>query len=127
MLLKDLVRTSLMAIMLAAGAAAPAAAAEPTFEQVMAQPDNVPLNYEYARAEAGKGNLLSAAAAMERVVDAQPRWGEARLFYVGVLYKLDDAQDARGQLKQLEGLDLTPEQRNQADRFRQQVGDWGRR
>ena len=98
------------------------AAADPSFEQVLAAPDDVNLNFEYARAEARAGNLLNAAGALERILDQRPESSEARLFYVGVLLQLDDIQSSRGQLKLLKDADLTQLQRRQADEYSRRVG-----
>jgi hypothetical protein len=107
------------------GAAPARAEGGPTFEQVLAAPDDVELNYDYARSEADAGNLLNAAAAMERVLDASPQWDEARLYYAVLLFRLDDIQGARGQLRLLEDAHLNKRQRRQADEYRHLVGPWG--
>ena len=96
-----------------------------TFAQVLAAPDNLDLNFDYARGEAQAGNLLSAAAAMERVLDARPDWATARLYYAGLLYRLDDVQGARVQLWLLNDGKLSQQERQAADDYRRKVGPWG--
>lgn len=107
------------------GATSARAEGGPTFEQVLSAPDDVELNYDYARSEADAGNLLNAAAAMERVLDASPGWDEARLYYAVLLFRLDDIQSARGQLRLLNDGHLNKRQRQQADQYRRLVGPWG--
>ena len=96
-----------------------------TFAQVLASPDDVGLNFDYARSEAQAGNLLNAAAAMERVIASRPDWAPARLFYAGLLYRLDDMQDARTQLWLLNDRNLNRQQRQEADDYRRKVGPGG--
>lgn len=98
---------------------ASAAAAPPTFDDVFAAPDDPKLNLDYAYAQASEGNLLVAAAALERVLLANPGWDSVRLYYAVVLYRLDDVQAARQQFRQINLDNLTPVQRREAAKYRQ--------
>ncbi len=91
-----------------------------TFEQIYANPDDQQLNLNYARQQADKGDFISAAAALERMLFAQPNWDSARLFYALVLYKLDDKQAAFSELDVLNDRPLTPAQRAQANAYRKE-------
>lgn len=91
------------------------------FEAVMAAPDDVALNLAYARTAADAGDLNGAAAALERVLLVDPNRHSARLLYAVVLYRLDDLQGARDQLNLLDPMTLTPLQRAEATRYRQQI------
>jgi hypothetical protein len=102
-------------------AAMPAAAAGPTFEQVLAAPDDVGLNVAYAKAEANEGHLLSAAAALERVLMLKPNAASARLFYAVVLYRLDDLQAANAQLALVDASQLPPLERKELEKYRRIV------
>jgi hypothetical protein len=93
------------------------AADGPSFDQVMAAPDDVKLNVGYAEAEAEAGHLLQAAAALERVLMVDPNQADARLLYAVVLYRLDDLQNASDQLRLLDSRALTPLQRAEAARY----------
>jgi len=94
-----------------------------TFEQVYANPDDQQLNLNYARQQAAAGDFISAAAALERMLYAQPDWDSARLFYALVLYKLDDRQAAFAELDTLENRPLSPDQRAQAKAYRNQFSE----
>lgn len=96
-----------------------------TFEQIYANPEDAELNLNYARQEAEKGNLLSAASTLERLLIEEPNWDSARLYYALVLYKLDDRQAALRELAQLDSRPLTPAQREQVEAYRQdfETGD----
>jgi len=89
-----------------------------TFEQIYANPDDQQLNLSYARQQADKGDLISAASALERLLFAQPNWDSARLFYALVLFKLDDRKAAMSELNLLEGRPLTVGQRKQVDAYK---------
>lgn len=101
------------------GAAGAALAQQtPSFEQVMAAPDDVRLNLDFAIAEANAGNLLSAASTLERVLLHQPGAADARLLYAAVLIRLDDLQGAQNQLDSLNEAQLSALQRQEAQRYR---------
>ena len=111
------------AVVVSAMAAAPCAtaAAAPDFDQVVAAPDDPQLNLDYATAQAKAGNLLEAAAALERVIAIHPEWDGARLLYAVVLYRLGDSQGASVQLAQVHTEALTPLQRAEAEKYRSQI------
>ncbi len=112
---------SCVSALLLLGVPAVAQAAAPTFEQVMAAPDDPQLNLDYAQDRAAAGDLLEAAAALERVLAVHPEWDRARLFYVSVLYRLDDRQGAGRQLAALNSANLTPVQRDEAEEYRRLI------
>jgi hypothetical protein len=115
----------LSAIGLSAGSALAAPPAGPSFDQVLAAPDDVKSNIDYARAQADAGNLLEAAAALERVLLTQPDQADARLFYVVVLYRLDDQQDASDQLRLVDTRALSPVQQAEAAKYRRLIDQHG--
>ena len=92
-----------------------------SFQTIYAAPDDLAQNLAYARAEARAGRLLSAAAALERILLLSPNENGVRLFYVAVLYRLDDLQGARQQLDALDPSTLTPLQKAEADRYRERI------
>src|SRR6202522_1569049 len=94
-----------------------------SFQTIYAAPDDLAQNLGYARAEAKAGRLLNAAAALERILLLSPNENGVRLFYVAVLYRLDDLQGAKRQLDALDMSTLTPLQKAEADRYREQIAD----
>ena len=84
----------------------PAETAEVTYEQVLAQPDNLELNYRYANAQVRRGELKGAASTLERMLMIDANQANVRLFYAVVLYRLDDIVDAESQLDILAKLAL---------------------
>ncbi len=69
-----------------------------TYSDILAAPDDLKLNFNYARQEAGRGNLSGASTALERLLLLEPEWNTARLFYAVVLYRLDDLLAAEREL-----------------------------
>ncbi len=107
-------------------AAAAAAAAEArrreapgetaTYAQVLADPDNIDLNYRFARAQIRAGDLKGAGATLERILMIDPDLADVRLLYAVVLFRLDDLTESRRELETLEKAALTPtEQKERAD------------
>ena len=91
------------------------------FEAVFAAPDDSVLNLAYARDQALQGNLSISASTLERILIAEPNRHSVRLFYAVVLYRLGDLQGAREQLKRLEGVNLPPLQRAEADSYARRI------
>jgi len=69
-----------------------------TYEEILERPDDLALNYAYARQEAESGQLEQSAGALERLLLLEPNWDELRLFYAIVLYRLDDLKGAEREL-----------------------------
>lgn len=88
-----------------------------TYEQVLADPDDVDLNYRYARSQVGRGELKGAAATLERVLMINPRLHQVRLLYALVLFRLDNLNDSERELKALSALQLPEPVRAEVDDF----------
>ena len=94
-----------------------ASAQQITFDQVLAAPDDMQLNLDYARQEVNSGRLQQAASALERLLLLKPNWDSVRLFYGVVLYRLDDMEGAIRELSLLENRDLSPTQEQDRVRY----------
>lgn len=88
-----------------------------TFDQVLASPDDIELNFAYARQEAATGRLQQSAAALERILLNRPNYDTARLFYGIVLYRLADLEGAIRELTLLDGRELTSSQERDRKRY----------
>ena len=95
----------------------PPVASDPDYGKVLTAPDDTEFNLSYAKQRAAAGDLIGAAAALERLLLARPNWHAARLFYAATLYRLDDLQAARRELALLKGVPLTPDQQGQLTKF----------
>lgn len=77
-----------------------------TYEDVLADPDNIDLNYKYAKAMIAVNNLRQAAATLERILMVNPALPRVRLTYAVVLYRLDNLPEAQRELEALQGLPM---------------------
>jgi hypothetical protein len=93
--------------------------AEPeiTLEQILADPDNVELSYRYAEQRASAGDLLAAAAALERILILRPDAVGPRLFYAFTLYRLGDFGRAAEELTIVQRADLSPADRELVETY----------
>lgn len=91
------------------------------FTAILAAPDDADLNLTYARDQARAGNLTVSASTLERILINDPNRHSVRLFYAVVLYRLGDLQSASDELRRLEAVPLTPEQRAEAASYRRRI------
>ncbi|WP_306252694.1 tetratricopeptide repeat protein [Parvularcula sp. IMCC14364] len=113
-----------LAMVLAAGlVAVPTAvqAQEITFADVVRDPSNAELNYNYAVQQMTAGDLVSAAAALERILLTDPNRHDVRLLYAVVLFRMNDLQAADRELVQLEGANLSADLAADYDYYRARV------
>ena len=77
-----------------------------TFADVLKDPDNIELNFDYARTLVAQGDLKGAAATLERMLLTFPELAQVRLFYAIVLYRLDSLDEAERELQTVAQLDM---------------------
>jgi len=77
-----------------------------TFADVLKDPDNVELNFDYARTLVAQGDLKGASATLERMLLNNPELAQVRLFYAIVLFRLDSLDEAERELKQIVNLPM---------------------
>lgn len=96
----------------------------PSWEQVLQDPDNIELDFRYAKQQAAKGDMRGALNAAELMLAANPDLPDVRLFYAFVLYRMGDLDEASRQLRILDeqGLPdrLALEERDVQTRIRQE-------
>ncbi|MEO4042900.1 hypothetical protein AAFN47_14955 [Hoeflea sp. CAU 1731] len=113
----DFPKYALICAALLAGTVNVALAEDVTYEQILDDPDNIDLNYQYAQQQAVKGDLEQAAAALERILLLQPNYDNARLFYAIVLFRLDDMQGSKRELELLQDRPLSPSQQSEVRKY----------
>jgi tetratricopeptide (TPR) repeat protein len=92
------------------------AGADVTYEAVLADPDNVSLNYRYARAQVKKGNLRGAISTLERILMIKPEATQARLLYAIVLMRAGDLGEAEREFQTLQSKEVPYELRAELNR-----------
>lgn len=98
-----------------------------TYEDILKDPDNIELNARYAQDQIARGELLSAAATLERILLVNPNLADARLLYAVVLYRLDSLNEAQKELDTLKTLTLPPAIQNQLSEYERKIKQRKRR
>jgi tetratricopeptide (TPR) repeat protein len=93
------------------------------FADILKNPDDIALNFAYARQQVAQGRLKAAATTLERILLIEPDLHEVRLFYALVLLRLDSLQSAARELDRLAGLEMTPELRAELEALRTAIED----
>lgn len=94
---------------------------EVTFEEILADPDNIELNVLYARTQIKYGRLDKAQSALERVLLIEPDLTMVRMLYGLVLFRLDNLSEAEGVFNALLESDITDTDRRQVEQFLRQI------
>lgn len=92
-----------------------------TYEEVLADPDNVDLNYRYAGTQIARGDLKGAAATLERLLLLDPNLARVRLLYAVVLFRLDNLDEAERAFQQVTEMKIPPSLRDEVDDYLRQI------
>lgn len=92
-----------------------------TYEQVLADPDNVDLNYRYAGTQIARGDLKGAAATLERLLLLDPTLARVRLLYAVVLFRLDNLGEAERAFQEVAAIKIPPSLRAEVDDYLRQI------
>lgn len=92
-----------------------------TYEDILKDPDNITLNARYAQDQIARGELLSAAATLERILMVNPNLPDVRLLYAVVLYRLDSLNEAQKEINTLKKVTLPPEIRDQLSEYEKKI------
>lgn len=98
-----------------------------TYEDILKDPDNIPLNVRYAQDQIARGELLSAAATLERILMVDPNLADVRLLYAVVLYRLDSLNEAEKELSALKTVTLPSAIRDQVTAYEKKIKQRKRR
>lgn len=92
-----------------------------TFQDVLKNPDNVDLNFRYAKAQVARGDVKGAAGTLERILLIAPDLQAIRLFYAIVLYRLDSINEAEREFLTIKKLKLEPNVEAEVDRYLSEI------
>jgi tetratricopeptide (TPR) repeat protein len=92
-----------------------------TFEEVLANPDDIEINLAWARQQIARGDVKGAAATFERILLIQPDLPRVRLLYAITLYRLDNIDEAERELRAVRLLDMAASLRAEIDRYLKQI------
>ena len=88
-----------------------------TYADVLKDPDNVDLNFRYAKSQIANGNVRGAAGTLERILLVTPDLPQVRLTYAIVLFRLDNLVEAEREFNKLKKLQMADSLRAEIDRF----------
>jgi tetratricopeptide (TPR) repeat protein len=94
---------------------------EVTYEDVLANPDNIDINFAYAQIQIARGDVRSAAATLERILLIAPDLPRVRLLYAIVLYRLDNLDEAERELHEVRLLEMPASLRAELDRYLERI------
>lgn len=88
-----------------------------TYQEVLKDPDNVELNFRFARTQVSQGNFRGASSTLERILRLQPELAPVRLLYAIVLFRLENLGEAEREFQAVAALDIDDEIRAEIDLF----------
>jgi tetratricopeptide (TPR) repeat protein len=88
-----------------------------TFQDVLANPDDVDINFAYAQTQIARGDVRGAAATLERILLVEPDLPRVRLLYAIVLFRLDQLDEAEREFATLRDLDMPETLRAELERY----------
>ncbi len=92
-----------------------------TYEQVLADPDNIGLNFDYAKIQIVRGDVKGSAATLERLLLVNPMLEKVRLLYGVVLFRLDNLEEAERMLDSVREMKITDSLRGEVDNYLRQI------
>lgn len=87
------------------------------YADVLKDPDNVDLNFRFAKSQIADGNVRGAAGTLERILLVTPDLPQIRLTYAIVLYRLDNLDEAEREFNRLKELKMADSLRGEIERF----------
>ena len=84
-----------------------------TYAQVLEHPDDLDLNFRYAKTQVAEGDWVGASATLERLLMIKPDLAPVRFFRALVLYRLDNLEEAEQEFRLLREMELPEAQRRQ--------------
>jgi len=88
-----------------------------TYQEVLRDPDNVALNFRFARTQVSQGRFRGASATLERILRLNPKLAAVRLLYAIVLFRLDNLGEAELEFRAVAALDISPGTAAEIDKF----------
>lgn len=94
---------------------------EVTFQEILADPDNIELNVLYARTQIKHGHMDKAQATLERILLIEPDLTIVKMLYGLVLFRLDNMAEAETVFNELLAADISENDRVVAQSYLDQI------
>ncbi len=88
-----------------------------SYADVLKDPDNIDLNFRYAKAQVSRGNVRGAVSTLERILLITPDLPQVRLMYAIVLFRLDNIDEAEREFNALKQLTMAASLEAEIDRY----------
>jgi hypothetical protein len=85
------------------------------YADVLDDPDNLMLNFKYAKQQIADGNLLGASGTLERILMVNADLHAVRLYYALTLYRLENLSESERELNLLLSLDIPDDLRERIE------------
>lgn len=92
-----------------------------SFADVLANPDDLALNFRFARQKVAEGDLRAALSTIERILLLAPNRHDVRLFYAVLLFRLDAMAEAENQFRLVRDSQPPPDIQAEVDRYLAQI------
>jgi hypothetical protein len=92
-----------------------------SYADILANPDDIDLNYRYAQSQVVAGELRGAASTLERILLIAPDLARVRLLYAVVLYRLDNLSEAEREFEAVSKLPMADTLRVEVDYYLEQI------
>jgi hypothetical protein len=87
------------------------------YAEVLAAPDDVALNFRFAKTQVRQGDLKGASTTLERILLMEPELPRIRLFYAVVLYRLGNLHEAEREFHAVAALPLADPLRREVEGY----------
>ena len=92
-----------------------------SYADVLKDPDNVDLNFRFAKAQLARGDARGAVGTLERILLVTPDLPSVRMVYAIVLFRLDSLDEAEREFRDLSKAKLAPDVKAQIDKFLSEI------
>jgi len=87
------------------------------YADVLSAPDDVALNFRFAKSQVRRGDLKGASTTLERILLMEPDLPRIRLFYAVVLYRLGNLHEAEREFQAVAALPLADPLRGEVEGY----------
>ncbi|MBL8696934.1 MAG: tetratricopeptide repeat protein [Alphaproteobacteria bacterium] len=91
------------------------------YEEVLARPNDIDLNFAWAQTQVLRGDIKGAANTLERMLLVAPSNPRVRLLYAIVLFRLERLDEAERELAIVRDLPMEASLRSEIDRYRRDI------
>ncbi|MEE8424832.1 MAG: porin family protein [Elusimicrobiota bacterium] len=88
-----------------------------SYQQIFKNPDDIDLNFRYAKQQIADGNLKGASVTLERILMVNPALPRVRLLMAVVFFRLDNLHEAKRELDAVKDLPMPASLKEEVDEY----------